>query len=86
MKDPEGAVDAILAANPKAGQRPTLLEGFKLTAFFYKAPDDPSAPPFRVSENLMTESVDTLVEYGGLDPAAKQKVASFYTNTFLPTP
>jgi NitT/TauT family transport system substrate-binding protein len=84
VKDPEGAVDAILAANPKAGQRATLLEGFKLTTAFYKAPDDPNAPPFRVSENLMAESVDTLVEYGGLDPAAKNKVGSFYTNAFLP--
>jgi NitT/TauT family transport system substrate-binding protein len=86
VKDPAGAVDAILAANPKAGQRATLLEGFQLTASFYKAPDNPNAPPFRVSEKLMNESVDTLVEYGGLDPAAKSKVSAFYTTAFLPAP
>jgi NitT/TauT family transport system substrate-binding protein len=86
VKDPGGAVDAILAANPKGGQRPTLLEGFQLTASFYKAPDNPNAPPFRVSEKLMNESVETLVEYGGLDPKAKDKVSSFYTNDFLPAP
>jgi NitT/TauT family transport system substrate-binding protein len=81
-KDPGAAVDAILAANPKAGQRATLLEGFELTTSFYKSLDKPG--PFRVSNELMNESVETLVEYGGLDPTAKTRVQSFYTNEMLP--
>ena len=82
-KDPAGAADAILAANPKGGQRATLIEGFELTMTFYKSPDGTSTKPFRVSDQNMTESVDTLVEYGGLDAAAKGKVKTFYTNEFL---
>ena len=32
----------------------------------------------------MDESVGLMVEYGGLDASAKDKVKSFYTNDFLP--
>jgi NitT/TauT family transport system substrate-binding protein len=84
MKDPSGAADAILAANPKGGQRPTLIEGFELTMTFYKSPDGQQTQPFRVSDENMTESVATLVDYGGLEPSAKSNVKSFYTNDFLP--
>jgi NitT/TauT family transport system substrate-binding protein len=84
MKDPAGAVDAILAANPKAGQRATLVEGFELAMTFYRTPDGQAGPPFRVDDKTMTDSVNTLVEYGGLDAGAKATVKSFYTNDFLP--
>jgi NitT/TauT family transport system substrate-binding protein len=84
MKDPAGAAEAILAANPKGGQRPTLIEGFNLTMSFYKAPEGGPTKPFRVSDQNMSESVETLVEYGGLEPSARAKVKSFYTNEFLP--
>ena len=83
-KDMPGAVDALLAANPKGGQRETLLEGFQLTTSFYKSPDNSSNRPFRVSDKVMSDSIDTLVEWGGLDPAAKEKVKTFYTNDYLP--
>lgn len=84
MKDPAGAADAILAVNPKGGQRETLKEGFEATMGFYKSPVSGEGRPFRVADKLMTESVDTLVEYGGLDPAAKSNVTSYYTNDLLP--
>ena len=32
----------------------------------------------------MKESVDLMVEYGGLDAVAKEKLKSFYTNDYLP--
>lgn len=35
VKDPPGAVDAMLKANAKAGKRETLLEGFEQTTQFY---------------------------------------------------
>jgi NitT/TauT family transport system substrate-binding protein len=84
MKDPPGAADAILAANPKGGQRATLIEGFELTMTFYRSPDGQPTKPFRVSDENMAESVATLVEYGGLDPSAKANVKTFYTTEFLP--
>jgi NitT/TauT family transport system substrate-binding protein len=83
-KDMPGAVDALLQANPKGGQRDTLLEGFQLTTSFYKSPEGSSTRPFRVSDKVMSDSIDTLVEWGGLEPAAKEKVKTFYTNDYLP--
>ena len=32
----------------------------------------------------MAETVNLLIEYGGLDPAAKENPKAFYTNDFLP--
>jgi len=83
-KDMPGAVDALLQVNPKGGQRDTLLEGFQLTTSFYKSPEGSSTRPFRVSDKVMSDSIDTLVEWGGLEPAAKEKVKTFYTNDYLP--
>ncbi len=82
-KDPRGAAMAILAAVPKGGQPATLQEGFELTIPLYRLKGAEN-PPFRVSDALMGESVDLLVQYGGLDAAARDKLHSFYTNDFLP--
>jgi NitT/TauT family transport system substrate-binding protein len=84
MKDTAGAADAILAANPKGGQRETLKEGFEMTMGFYKSPEGAAAKPFRVSDKVMADSVDALIEYGGLDAAAKGTVKNYYTNDLLP--
>ena len=84
VKDPKGAAQAILNANPKGGKIDTLLEGFELTIPLYKDPTGQSTQPFRVSDTNMKDSVDLMVEYGGLEPAAKDKLKSFYTNEFLP--
>jgi NitT/TauT family transport system substrate-binding protein len=83
VKDPKGAVDAMLKANAKAGKPDTLLEGFKETMQFY-ADDGNTAQPFRVSDDLMTDTVSIMVEYGGLDPVAKNNPKAFYTNDYLP--
>ena len=63
-------MDALLDANPKGGQRDTLIEGFKLTTSFYKSPEGSWTRPFLVSDKVMSDSIDTLVEWGGLEPAA----------------
>ena len=82
VKDPQAAVDAILNANAKAGKRETLLEGFKETTQFY-ADGGKTAAPFRVSDKVMTDTVTNMVDYGGLDAAAKNDPKAFYTNDLL---
>jgi NitT/TauT family transport system substrate-binding protein len=84
VKDPKGAAQSILNANPKGGKFDTLLEGFNLTIPLYKDPTGQSTQPFRVSDANMKDSVDLMVEYGGLDATAKDKIKSFYTNEYLP--
>lgn len=85
-KDPAGAAQAILNANPKGGKIATLTEGFQLTIPLYEDPTKQSTQPFRVSDQNMKDSVDLMVEYGGLDAVAKDKLKTFYTNEFLPKP
>jgi len=84
VKDQKGATQAILNAVPKGGKPDTLLEGFELTIPLYKDPTGQSTQPFRVSDANMKDSVDLMVEYGGLEPVAKDKLKSFYTNEYLP--
>ena len=84
VKDPKGAAQAILNANPKGGKIETLTQGFELTIPFYKDPSGDSKSYFRVSDKIMKESVDLMVEFGGLEAVAKEKVNAFYTNDYLP--
>jgi NitT/TauT family transport system substrate-binding protein len=84
VKDPKGAAQSILTANPKGGKIETLTEGFQLTIPFYKDPTGESKQIFRVSDKIMQESVELMVEYGGLEAVAKEKVKTFYTNEYLP--
>lgn len=83
VKNPGAAADAILKANPKAGNRETLIEGFEQTMAFY-AQEGKTSQPFRVSDKTMVDTIDIMVEYGGLDAAAKKAPESFYTNAYLP--
>ncbi len=83
-KNPEAAVDAMLKANAKAGQRDTLLIGLKLTTPLYHSDDTKSQRPFRVSMKNVNESLDLLVQYGGLDPALRGKAEDWVTNDYLP--
>src|SRR5256714_7228452 len=84
VKDPKGAAQAILNANPKGGKIETLTQGFELTVPLSKDPTGESKQYFRVTDKNMTESVELMVEYGGLEAVAKEKVKSFYTNDYLP--
>jgi NitT/TauT family transport system substrate-binding protein len=83
VKAPQAAVDAMLKVNAKAGKRDTLREGFEQTIQFY-AEDGKSLHPFRVSDQIMADTVWNLVEYGGLEEVAKKNPQAFYTNAFLP--
>lgn len=83
-KDPEAAVDAMLAASPKAGQRDTLLIGLKLTTPLYHTDETKSLPPFRVSMKNVAESLDLLTQYGGMDPETRGKPEDWVTLEYLP--
>jgi NitT/TauT family transport system substrate-binding protein len=83
-KNPDAAVDAMLAANPKSGVKETALVGMKNTAALYKGPDNPNDRPLRVGAKNMDETLALLVEYGGLDKGSAGKATDYYSNDFLP--
>ncbi len=83
-KAPREAAQAILNANPKGGKLDTLTEGFELTIPLYRTAETKNERPFRVTDTNMANSVDLLVEYGGLDPKAKEHPKAFYTTDYLP--
>jgi NitT/TauT family transport system substrate-binding protein len=83
-KDPAAAAQSILDANPKGGKIATLTEGFELTIPLYRTEETKSLPPFRVTDQNMTDTVNLMVEYGGLDAKAKDNPKAFYTNDYLP--
>ena len=83
-KNPDAAVDAMLAANPKSGVKETALVGMKNTAALYKGPDNPSDRPLRVGGKNMDETLALLVEYGGLDKGSAGKATDYYSNDYLP--
>ena len=83
-KNPEAAVAATLKAQPKSGQPDTMLVGVKLTTALYHTDETKSLRPFRVSMKNVGESLDLLVQYGGMDPATRGKPEDFVTLEFLP--
>jgi NitT/TauT family transport system substrate-binding protein len=84
-KHPEDAAQAILNANPKGGRIETLTQGFELTIPLYRDPSGKKSQAFDVSDNNMKETVDVLVEYGGLEAKAKDEFKTYYTNQYLPS-
>jgi NitT/TauT family transport system substrate-binding protein len=83
-KDPKAAAQSILDANPKGGKIDTLTQGFELTIPLYRTPETKAKRPFQVTDQNMTDSVNLMVEYGGLDAKAKENPKAFYTNEYLP--
>ncbi|MBU1361099.1 MAG: ABC transporter substrate-binding protein [Gammaproteobacteria bacterium] len=83
-KNPEAAIDAMLAANSKAGQRDTLVVGIKLTTPLYHTAETKSLRPLRTSMKDVNESLDLLVQYGGLDASLRGKAEDWVTDDFLP--
>jgi len=83
-KHPKDAAQSILNANPKGGKIETLTQGFELTIPLYKDPTGKSKQPLRVSDANIKETVDVMVEYGGLDAKAKDDFKTYYTNAYLP--
>ncbi|MHB1201373.1 MAG: ABC transporter substrate-binding protein [Polaromonas sp.] len=83
-KNPEAAVDAMLKANPKAGVRDTLIVGMKQSVALYHTKETANQRPFRVSMKNVSDSLDLLVQYGGMDPATRGKPEDYVTLDFLP--
>jgi NitT/TauT family transport system substrate-binding protein len=83
-KNPEASIDAMLKANAKAGQRDTLIVGIKLTTPLYHSAETKGQRPLRASMKDINDSLDLLVQYGGLDPAVRGKAEDWVTNDFLP--
>jgi NitT/TauT family transport system substrate-binding protein len=83
-KNPDAAIDAMLKAQPKSGVKDTALVGLKNTIALYHGPDNPNDRPFRVGAKNMAESMQLLVEYGGLDKSSAGKAEDYYTNAYLP--
>jgi NitT/TauT family transport system substrate-binding protein len=84
VKDPKGAAESILKVLPKGGKIETLTEGFELTIPLYKDPTKSANQPFIVSDQNMAETIALMVEYGGLEPVAKERPKTYYTNDYLP--
>jgi len=83
-KDPEAAVDAMLKAYPKAGDRQLLIDGLKLTLPLYHTDETKGQPPFAVSAENFADSVAVLVEYAGVKQSAATRPQDFYTLQYLP--
>jgi NitT/TauT family transport system substrate-binding protein len=83
-KNPEAAVDAMLKANAKAGVRETLIIGLKQTTALYHTKETAKQRPLRVSMTDVSESLDLLAQYGGLDPATKGKAEDWVVLDYLP--
>ena len=84
VKDPRAAAQSILNANPKGGKIETLTQGFELTIPLYKDPSGKANRPLNVSDANMADTVNVMVEYGGLEAGAKENPKTFYTNEYLP--
>jgi NitT/TauT family transport system substrate-binding protein len=83
-KNPEAAVAATLKAMPKSGQPDTMLTGLKLTTALYHTEETKAQRPFRVSMQNVNETLDLLVQYGGLDAASRGKAEDYVTLDYLP--
>lgn len=83
-KSPEAAIDAMLKANPKVGVRETLIVGMKQSVALYHTTETAKQRPYRVSMKNVSDTLDLLVQYGGMDPATRGKPEDYVTLEFLP--
>lgn len=84
VKNPEAAVDAMLKANDKAGRRESLITGLKLTTPLYATDATRGQRPLRAAMKDVNESLDMLVQYGGVPAGLRGKAEDWVTNDFLP--
>jgi NitT/TauT family transport system substrate-binding protein len=61
-----------------------MLTGLKLTTDLYHTAETKGQRPFRVSMKNVEESLDLLVQYGGLDPAVRGKASDWVVLDYLP--
>ena len=56
----------------------------ELTIPLYKDPSGKANRPFNVTDANMQDTVNVMVEYGGLEAKAKDEFKNYYTNAYLP--
>ncbi len=83
-KSPEAAVDAMLKVNPKVGVRETLIVGMKQSVALFHTKETAKQRPYRVTMKNVSDTLDLLVQYGGMDPATRGKPEDYVTLDFLP--
>ena len=83
-KDPPAAIDAMLKASPKAGERNDLIEGLRLTIPLYHTGETKTQPPFRPSVSEVKASVDLLAQSGTISQASAGRIDDFISFKFLP--
>src|SRR6266404_5713656 len=81
---PVVATGVLLQTSPMGGKIDTLTQGFELTVPLYRTPETKGKRPFQVTDQNMTDTVNLMVEYGGLEAKAKDNPKAFYTNDYLP--
>jgi NitT/TauT family transport system substrate-binding protein len=74
----------MLKANSKAGVRATLIVGMKESIALYHTKETMKDKPFRVTTKNVNDTLDLLVQYGGMDPATRGKAEDYVTLDFLP--
>ena len=74
----------MLKANAKAGVRDTLIVGMKQSVALYRTKETANQRPFRVSMKNVSDSLDLLVQYGGMDASTRGKPEDYVTLDFLP--
>jgi NitT/TauT family transport system substrate-binding protein len=84
QSEPEAAVDALLKAYPKAGERQLLIDGLRLTLPLYHTEETKDQPPFKVSPANFAESIAVLVDYAGVNKSAASHPTEFYDLQYLP--
>ena len=82
-KDPAAAVAALLKAAPKAGKVETVTSSWAVTVPLLHTKRTLKDRPFRASLDDVSETIDMLAKYGGVEAKASD-AATFYTNEFLP--
>lgn len=84
IQDPKAAVDELLQQYPKIGLPEAQLRSLQYSQALYIADSKTGARPFQMDPSLIEESLNVLVEFGGM-PASERGVASdYFTSAFLP--
>lgn len=84
VADPRASAKAMLKVAPKSGFEESMTGGVRQTTALYNAPGQTGTRPYRVSAKTMEESLQLLIDYGGVDKASAGSVENFYSNDYLP--
>lgn len=84
MKDPDAAIAAMMKAAPQAGQPEAQLVSLKLSQQLYFTKETQGKRPFRAAPVTIDESLNVLVNYGGMEASTRGKADDYFTAELLP--